>query len=316
MREFSSVFVAGAATLVGRAVIRRLESIGIQTIFGLDDQPDFTDSAAVDRFFTRTRPDAVIVTAGAAAGIGGNLARPADLMRDNLLVAAHVIPGAWRAGVKRLVYVASSCAYPKDAPQPLAVESLWTGRLEPTSAAYAVAKLAGLGLCDAYRRQYGVSFVTAIKADAFGPGDDFSPANAHVVGALIRRVHEAKSSGAASVEVWGSGMPRREFIYVDDLADALVFTLHHYDGDAPINIGTGVTTSICELAETIRVVTGYGGELRFDTSRPDGMLFKGLDSAPLAALGWRPSWDFMSALRATYDWFVEHCDEASAELTT
>jgi len=312
MNNWLRVFVAGVSTLVGRALVRRFESQQCARLVGVDDEPDFTDAAAVDRFFAAARPEAVIVVAGAMAGIAGNQKCPADLMLDNLLVATHVVPAAWRHGTKKLLYVASSCTYPKHASQPLAVESLWTGPVEQTSAAYAVAKLAGIRLCEAYRQQHGARFITAIKADAFGPGDDFTWANSHVVGALIRRMHEARVAGARSLELWGTGTPRREFIYVDDLADALIFLLQAYDAPEPINVGTGVTTSVRELAEILRDVIGFDGELRFDTSRPDGMPLKGLDSAPLAALGWRPSWDLRSALRHTYEWFVTHLEACEA----
>lgn len=306
MNAQSRVFVAGASTLIGRALIRRLEGQGITRVVGVDDALDFADGAAVDRFFSEVRPDAVVVAAGTAAGIAANQKCPADLMRDNLLVASHVIPSAWRHGTKQLLYLSSSCTYPRLAPQPLRIESLWTGPVEPTSGAYAVAKLAGMQLCQAYAQQHGARFVTAIKGDAFGPGDDFSEANSHVVGGLMRRMHEAKTARAASVVIWGSGSPRREFIYADDLADACIFLMRHYDGRDPINVGTGLTTSIRELADMLREIVGYEGELRFDASRPDGMPLKGLDSSPLTALGWRPAWDLRAALRQTYEWFVAH----------
>ena len=296
--------MAGASTMVGAALVRRLRAAGVTSLAGVDDEPDLRDAAAVDRFFAAARPEYVVVAAGKTAGIAGNQAHPADLMIDNLVIAANVIPSAWRHGTTKLLYLASSCVYPKLAPQPLGVASLWTGVVEPTSGAYAVAKLAGVRLCEAYRQQYGARFITAIKADPFGPGDDFDPANSHVVGALLRRMHEAKTAGTPVVEIWGTGTPRREFIYVDDLADASIFLLEHYDQPEPINIGTGVTTSIRELAELLKQVVGYEGELRFDTSRPDGMPLKGLDSRPLGALGWKPAWALEPALRRTYDAFL------------
>ena len=203
------------------------------------------------------------------------------------------------------IYLASSCVYPKAAPQPFTVASLWTGPVEATSDAYAVAKLAGIRLCEAYRRQHGANFTTAIAADAYGPGDDFSPDNSHVAAALLRRIHEAKNAGAPFVEIWGSGTPRREFIHVDDLADACVFAMEHYEGADPLNLGTGVTTSIAELAETIRDVVGYKGELKFDRSKPDGMPFKGLESGPLHALGWKASHSLREGLEDTYQWYLQ-----------
>ena len=304
-------FVAGARTMIGAALVRRLAAEG-HSVTGDKNDGDIRDSAAIDRVFAADRPQCVIVVGGREAGVLGNQAQPADLMLDNLLVVTHVISAASRHGVPRLLYLASSCIYPKHAPQPLSVESLWTGPLEPTSAAYAVAKLAGLRLCEAYHRQYGARFVTAIKADTFGPGDDFSPTNSHVVGGLMRRMHEAQVHGHSAVDVWGTGEAQREFIYVEDLADAAAFVMATYDGPSPINLGTGVTTSIRELAELAREVVGYGGELRFDSSRPDGMPFKGLDSAPLRALGWKPSWSLKAALGRTYESFLRSADAQNA----
>ena len=229
MQRGSRIYVAGGGTMIGRAIVRRLEAEGLQPI-AADEEPDYRDRAAVEAFLGRRRPEYVFVAAGETAGIAGNTARPADLMTDNLLAAANLIPAAAACGVARLVYLASSCIYPKHAPHPLQTSSLWSGPVEPTSAAYATAKLAGVVLCDAFRRQHAKPFIAAIAADAYGPGDDFSAENAHVVGALIRRFDEAVRAGAPSVEVWGSGAPRREFIYVDDLADACVFAMDRYDG--------------------------------------------------------------------------------------
>lgn len=297
------VYVAGAMTMIGGAIVKALIAQGSWTVVG-DTEPAFDDPAAVDRFFARTRPDYVFLTAGKSAGIAGNQRVPADLMIDNLLVVGHVIPAAWRHGVKKLLYLASSCAYPRLAPQPLQVSSLWTGALEPTSAAYATSKLAGIMLCEAFQRQHGARFISAIGADVYGPGDDFSPDEAHVVGALIHRIHDAHAAGRPSVDVWGSGQPRREFIYVDDLADACTFVMREYERLEPINLGTGVVSSIADLAEEISGIVGYVGQLRFDRSRPDGMPFKGLDTAPLRAMGWTPRWDLRRGLTRTCEWFL------------
>ena len=304
MQRGSRIYVAGGGTMIGRAIVRRLEAEGLQPIASADE-PDYRDRAAVDTFLGRCRPEYVFVAAGETAGIAGNTARPADLMTDNLLAAANLIPAAAGNGVARLLYVASSCIYPKHAPHPLQTSSLWSGPVEPTSAAYATAKLAGVVLCDAFRRQQAKPFIAAIAADAYGPGDDFSAENAHVVGALIRRFDEAARAGAPFVEVWGSGAPRREFIYVDDLADACVFAMDRYEGTAPINLGTGVDTSIADLAAEVARVVGFRGEIRFDRSRPDGMPFKGLDSSVLHGLGWRPSWTLARGLEETYRWYGE-----------
>ena len=299
------LLVAGVETMVGAAVVRRLGAHPTFVLVGAEGQPDWSSLPAVDRFLAETRPDHVVVAAGRAAGIAGNQRFPADLMLDNLLVAAHVVPCAWRHGVQKLLYVASSCTYPRDAAQPFRPDALLTGPLEPTSAAYATAKLAGMRLCDAYRQQHGADFFSAVPADPFGPGDDFNPdGSGHVVGALMSRIHAARVRGDRTVTVWGSGTPRRELLYVDDLADALLFLMRTYDGGAPINIGTGMTTSIRELAETIREIVGFEGDLVFDLSRPDGAPAKCLDSAVLRALGWTPSWDVERALRATYQWFL------------
>jgi GDP-L-fucose synthase len=299
-----SVFIAGVRTMVGQALRRRLATAGTSTVIGDDSDADLRDPARLDAIFAAARPRQVIVVAGKEAGIAGNQKQPADLMLDNLMVAASVIPTAWRHGVEKLLYLASACTYPKSAPQPLSVESQWMGPVEPTSKAYAVAKLAGMQLCDAYRRQHGARFVSAIKADAYGPGDDFSLDNSHVVSAVMRRMHEAKLSGNPVMEIWGTGEPRREFIYVDDLADGIVFLMNNYDAPQPINIGTGVTTSIRELAELLRNVIGYDGALRFDSNRPDGMPLRGLNSAPIRTLGWTPTWELKAALASTYKSFL------------
>jgi GDP-L-fucose synthase len=299
----SRIYVAGGDTFIGGALMRRLADRGVGGLIR-EREPDLTDRASVEQFFLRTRPDLVFVAAGRTAGIAGNQASPADLMVDNLLVGTHVISSAWNAGTTKLLYLASSCIYPKAAPPPFGVSSLWTGPVEPTSGAYAVAKLAGVRLCDAFRIQHGSRFFAAVAADVYGPGDDFSTDRSHVVAALLRRMHEAKQLSAPSVEIWGSGAPRREFIYVDDLADACIFAMHQYDGNEPLNLGTGVTTSIREVAETIREVVGYEGDLRFDSSKPDGMPFKGLDSTPLRSLGWEPAYSLRSGLLKTSEWFA------------
>jgi GDP-L-fucose synthase len=298
------IYVAGSNTLIGSAIIRRLRLNPEANVID-QPEPELTDRAAVERFLEQTQPDVVFGVAGRTAGIAGNQQFPADLMLDNLLIGTHVISSAWRAGVKKLLYLASSCVYPKAAHQPFSASSLWTGPVEPTSDAYAVAKLAGIRLCDAYRRQHQADFITAISADTYGPGDDFSPANSHVAAALLRRIHEAKEANAPYVEIWGSGTPRREFIYVDDLADACIFAMDRYNGAEPLNLGTGITTSIAELAGTIRDIVGYPGELKFDRSKPDGMPLKGLDSEPLRQLGWHASHSLRQGLEDTYQWYLK-----------
>ncbi len=250
--------------------------------------------------------DYIVVAAGRSGGIQANQHYPADLMLDNLLSAARAIDTAFRQGVTKLLYLASSCVYPKYVAQPLRVESLMSGRLEPTNEAYATAKLAGIKLCQAYRQQHGVSFISAIPASVFGPHDDFSDDNSHVIPGLMRRLHQAKLRGDGEVTVWGTGAPRREFIFARDLADACLFLLEHYDEPEPINVGVGQDWSIAELARMIAEVVGYHGRLRFDGTKPDGVPRKLLDSSRLFDLGWRPRTDFRAALRQTYAWFCEN----------
>ena len=301
------MLVVGGSTMIGSALVRRFARDEAYVVVGADHQVDWTDAAAVEAILAEARPDHLVVAAGRTAGISGNQRYPADLMVDNLLIATHVIPAAWRHGVRKLLYLGSSCVYPREAPQPFAPDALWTGAVEPTSAAYATAKLAGIRLCDAFRQQFGVPFMSAIVADVFGPGDDFSPeGSGHVASALMARMHAARLSGAPSITVWGSGNPRREFMYVEDLADAVAFVMKRYADPGVINIGTGVTTSIRELAEQERQIVGFGGDLVFDTSRPDGAPLKGLDTSPLRELGWQPSWDLRGALHATYEWFLKN----------
>jgi GDP-L-fucose synthase len=299
--------VAGGDTLLGAALRERLRADGYTNLVGEPpEEPDLTCPRQVDTFFTSARPEYVFLTAGASGGIRANQTYPADLMRDNLLVATHVLHAAHRHGVARLLYLASSCSYPRLAPQPLRVEALLSGPLEPTNEAYALAKLAGLKLCQAYRQQYDAPFIAAIPANAFGPHDDFSALDSHVIPGLIRRLHEARVQDQAEVRIWGSGQPRREFIYAPDLADACLFVMRNYDALEPINLGGGPEFSIAATAHAIAEVVGYRGRLSFDATRPDGMPRKGLDCRPLRELGWTPPTDFHTALAETYAWFCRH----------
>lgn len=304
MDRTSPVFVAGADTLIGAAIITALRRDGYDVLDGIGEL-DLRQQASVSAYFSRHRPPHVIVAAGKAAGITGNQRYPADLIYNNLLIATHVVHEAFVHGTKRLMYLASSCSYPKLASQPMHPDALLTGPPEPTSRSYAVAKIAAIELCEAYRTQHGVEFFGAIPADAFGPGDDFSPEDSHVVAGMMRRMHEARLAGAPTFDIWGSGRQRREFIYVDDLASACVFAMQRHHGGT-INLGGGRDTSIAELADVLKRVVGYRGALRFDTSKPDGMPFKALDSTMLLALGWRPSVPFEDALLRTYQWFILH----------
>ncbi len=306
MEKRSKIYVAGGQTLIGAAILRELARQGYTYIVGQPgEEPDLTDATHVEAFFAKTQPEYVFVTAGKSGGIRANQKYPAELMLDNLLVECHLIHNAYRYGVKKLLYLASSCAYPRLCPQPMRIESLLTGPLEPTNEAYAVAKLAGIKLCQAYRQQYGVTFISGIPANAFGPGDNFSGEDSHVIAALIRKMHEAKIAGAPSVEIWGSGKPRREFIFADDLAEACLFVMQTYNQVAPLNLGGGADLSIGELAVLIQGVVGYAGQLRYDTRKPDGMPRKALDSSALAQMGWTPRTPLRLALAATYGWFLQ-----------
>jgi GDP-L-fucose synthase len=300
------IYVAGSLTPVGRAVVRALARHGYERLVGVGEDPDFTDAAEVADAFAALAPDYVFVTAGRSGGIGLNRREPAGLMRDNLLVASHVLEGAHRHHVRKLLYLASSCTYPRACPQPMREEALLTGPLEPTSAPYAMAKLAGLTLCQAYRGEHGSPFVAAIPADSFGPGDEFDPENSHVVAALIGRMHRARLKDEPCVEVWGTGTPRRDFIFVDDLAEACLCVMRHYEEPGPINLGGGGELSIAQLAALVGEVVGYRGEIRFDPTRPDGAPLKALDGRRLAALGWQRRTPMREALRITYEWFLDH----------
>lgn len=303
MEKQSCVFVAGGDTLIGGAVLRELKRQGYENV--VSEASDLTDTQSIESFFTQRQIEYVFLAAGKSGGIGANTKYPATLMLDNLLIEANVIQAAHHHGVKKLLYLASSCVYPKHAPQPLKIGSLFTGKLESTNEAYATAKIAGLVLCQAYRQEHGDKFIVGIPANTFGEGDDFGLDESHVIAALICKMHEAKKNHTPFVEVWGSGKPRREFIYADDLASACVFAMQRYDSVEPINLGGGTDVSIVELAQMIRKVVGYEGELKFDSSKPDGMPLKSLDSSVLLSMGWQARAPFEDALERTYRWFLE-----------
>lgn len=302
MEKTSRIFVAGAETLIGSAILHELDRRGYRRLVGREE-PDLTDAQAVEEFFAAEQPEYVFFAAGRSGGIGANVRYPADLMIDNLSRQNHVIMAAFRHRTKKLLYLASSCSYPRDCPQPIREDYLLTGPLEPTNEAYAVAKIAGVKLCQALRQQHGVAFVSGIPSSAFGPGDDLSPEDSHVIMALIRRMHTAKARGDRSIDIWGTGTPRRDFLFSEDLARACLFVMERYDGAEPINLGSGLSFSIAELAEAIRDVVGFAGEIRYDTSKPDGMPVKVLDTARLKELGWSPMVPFREALEKTYEWF-------------
>jgi len=305
MRKESRIYVAGSDALIGMALTRQLQQQGYDRVVGIaNTEPDLHDGAEVDQFFAEETPEYVFLAAGRSGGIAANQRYPAELMLDNLLSAAHIIESAHKYRVTKLVYLASSCTYPRQAAQPMQPDALMTGVLEPTNESYAVAKLAGIKLCEAYRKQYGDNFITAIPANPFGVGDDFNPEDSHVIGALMRRMHEAKRKGDRSVEIWGTGQARREFIFADDLAAACIYAMQHYEGAEPLNMGSGEDFSISELAQLIKEVVRYKGSLHFDTSKPDGMPIKILDSTPLLGIGWKPQVLFRDALQATYNSFL------------
>ena len=305
MEKQATILVADHHGIAGIAIQRHLQAQGFEKSLSVPRGVPLRDAHKVGEFFEQLKPTYVFLIGGRSGGIRANQIYPAELMLDNILVTCHVMENAHRHGVKKLLYLASSCAYPKFCDQPMKVDSLMTGKLEPTNEAYATAKLAGLVMAQAYRQQFQVNFVSGIPANLFGPGDDFSAENSHVVGALIRRLHEAKRGGFPEVTIWGTGKPRREFIFAADLADACHFLMDCYDDGEAINIGVGQDWSIGELAEMIREVIGYRGRLVFDTTKPDGMPAKLLESSRLRELGWQPKTTILDGLRATYKWYLQ-----------
>jgi len=299
------IFVAGHRGLVGSAIVRRLQADGhtqIQT--ATREQLDLRDQAAVNYWFRANRPEYVFLVAGTVGGILANSTRPAEFIYDNLMIHATVVHAAHLHGVKRLLYLVSSCVYPRECPQPIREEYLLTGLLEPTNEPYAIAKISGIKLCQAYRRQYGSDFISAMPTNLYGPHDNFDLQSSHVLPALMRKFHDARAEGRDEVTIWGTGAPRREFLHVDDLADACLFLMRHYQGDEHINVGTGEDLSIRELAETLREIVAPGVRLAFDASKPDGTPRKLLDVSRLHALGWRHRIGLREGIRSTYDWFL------------
>jgi GDP-L-fucose synthase len=311
LHQDTRVFVAGHRGLVGSAMVRALEREGYRNLLlRTREELDLTEQSAVRSMFERERPEVVIMAAARVGGIHANNTQPAVFIRDNLLVQDNVIDAAHRSGVAKFVFLGSSCVYPKFAPQPIKEEYLLTGSLEPTNEWYAIAKIAGLKMCQAYRRQYGFNAISLMPTNLYGPGDNFDLQNSHVLPALIRRFHEAKQRGDESLSVWGSGTPRREFLHVDDLADATLYLLRHYDDEGIVNVGWGEDVTIRELAELVRTVCGYQGRLEFDPSKPDGTPRKLLDTSRLTSLGWRPKITLEAGIRSTYAWYREHIGEA------
>ncbi|MGW6585927.1 GDP-L-fucose synthase family protein [Streptomyces globisporus] len=304
LRPGSRIFVAGHRGLVGSAVARRLADDGHEVLTRGRDLLDLRDAARTETYLKEVRPDAVVLAAAKVGGIMANSTYPVQFLEDNLRIQLSVIAGAHAAGTERLLFLGSSCIYPRLAPQPIREESLLTGELEPTNEAYALAKIAGIVQTQSYRRQYGDSYISAMPTNLYGPGDNFDLETSHVLPALIRRFHEARRGGAPEVTLWGSGSPRREFLHVDDLAAACVSLLEAYDGDEPVNIGCGEDLTIRELAETVRDVTGYEGRIAWDTSKPDGTPRKLLDVTRLNALGFTPKIPLRDGIARTYAWWL------------
>jgi len=310
MNRESKIYVAGHRGLVGSALVRRLEALGYgNLVYRAREEMDLEDPRAVRGFFEDERPEYVFLAAAKVGGIWANDTYPADFIRSNLVIQLNVVDAAWRTGVEKLVFLGSSCIYPKHAPQPIREEYLLSGPLEPTNEPYAVAKIAGIKLCQSYNRQYGTRFVSVMPTNLYGPGDNFDLKTSHVLPALLRKFHEAKLRGAPEVAVWGSGRPRREFLHVDDMADACVFVMRHYDSSEIINIGCGEDVSIAEAAERVRETVGYQGRVVFDRGYPDGTPRKLLDVSKLRELGWSPSIPLDRGLADTYAWFLENAGE-------
>ena len=306
MDKQARIYVAGHNGLVGSAILRRLQADGYTNILTANRQQlDLRDQAEVSHWFKANRPEYVFLVAGTVGGIMANSTRPAEFIYDNMMIHGTVVHASHLYDVTKLLYLGSSCIYPRQATQPITEEQLLTGPLEPTNEWYAIAKIAGIKLCQAYRRQYGSDFISAMPTNLYGPNDNFDLTSAHVVPALMRKFHDAKATGAAEVEIWGTGSPMREFLHVDDLADACLHLMRNYSDDSHINVGTGVDLSIRQLAEKIRDLVYPTARLRFDTSKPDGTPRKVLDVTKLRATGWAPKVELDTGLRDTYAWFLD-----------
>jgi GDP-L-fucose synthase len=308
----SRIFVTGHRGLVGGAIVRRLRAEGIEPMVASRQELDLRDQGAVNRWFAVNQPEYVFLVAGTVGGIYANATRPAEFIYDNLMIHATSVHAAHLTRVKKLLYLGSSCIYPREAAQPMPEEALLTGPLEPTNEPYAVAKIAGIKLCQAYRRQYGCDFISAMPTNLYGPNDNFDLTSSHVLPALIRKFHDARTEGRREVEIWGSGTPRREFLHVDDLADACLFLMRTYSEAGHINVGTGEDVTIRELAGMLRDAICPGVALRFNTDKPDGAPRKLLDVSRIHALGWRHRIGLREGIASTYQWFVDHAAEVRA----
>lgn len=308
------VFVAGHRGMVGSAIVRRLASEDCEILTIGRTEVDLRDQAGVRAWLGDRKPHTVVLAAAKVGGILANDTYPADFLYDNLAIETAVIEGSFRAGVEKLLFLGSSCIYPKFAPQPIPENALLTGALEPTNEWYAIAKIAGLKMCEAYRRQHGVDYISAMPTNLYGPGDNYDLQNSHVIPALLRKAHDAREAKAETLPIWGSGSPRREFLHVDDAADAMVHLLMTYSGNEHVNVGSGEDVTILELAQTVCDVVGFKGRIVTDPSKPDGTPRKLMDAGKLIAMGWRPKYDLPTGLRHAYDWFVEHVKTGDARL--
>lgn len=309
----TKIYVTGHTGLVGSAIVRKLTEAGYTRVITMPHRElDLALQADAERFFKNEQPQCVIACAAKVGGIEANMAYPAQFLYENLALQTNVLHAAYRYGVKKLLFFASACVYPRECPQPMKEEYLLSGRLEPTNEAYSVAKIAGIKMCQAYNRQYGTNFVSVIPTNAYGPDDNFNPQSSHVIPSLFMKFHKAMKSAAPSVTVWGSGNQRREFIYIDDIADACLFLMEHADTSDIINVGTGEDITIRELAAMIRDIVGYNGEIIFDTSKPDGMPRKLLDVSRLRVLGWHAKTRLREGIKKTYAWYLKKQDQVSA----
>ncbi|WP_285890895.1 GDP-L-fucose synthase [Mesobacillus maritimus] len=307
MKRDSKIYVAGHRGLVGSAIVRKLEEQGYTNlVYRTSKELDLRDKGAVDTFFAEEKPEFVFLAAAKVGGIVANNEYPADFIRDNLLIQTNIIDAAYRNNVTKLLFLGSTCIYPKMAPQPLKEEYLLTGELEPTNEPYAIAKIAGIKMCDSYNRQYGTQYISVMPTNLYGENDNFDLHTSHVLPALIRKFHEAKENSAPFVEVWGTGSPKREFLYSDDLADACVYLMDTYSGNEIVNIGVGEDITIRELAEKVKETVGYTGNIQFDTTKPDGTPRKLVDVTRLNSLGWKASTSLDEGLKKAYQWFLEN----------
>ena len=307
MNQDSKIYVAGHRGLVGSAIVRRLRAAGYENLLlKTRAEVDLLRQQAVEHLFNEEKPDYVFLSAARVGGIHTNNTYPAQFLYENMMIEANIIHAAYQSGVRKLLFLGSSCIYPKMAPQPLKEEYLLTGALEPTNEAYAVAKIAGMKLAEFYSRQYGVNFISAMPTNLYGPGDNYDLNNSHVLPALIRKFHEARETGAPFVEIWGTGKPRREFLYVDDLADACFFLMQNYDEIPFVNVGTGEDISIGELALLVKEIVGFAGELKYDTGKPDGTPRKLLDVSRLNAIGWRAKTSLRDGIAKTYEHYKQN----------